>query len=309
MKSNDAADLASLDLNKLATFLAVAEAEGVAAAARRLALSRSAVSHSLSSLERSLGFALFHRVGRSMVPTREGRRLRRAAESVRSLLGDTLAELAGEAAEPRGPVRVGLFVGFPRLRLAGLIEEFTRAHPAARVRVAFASQSWLVDELLAGRLDFTLSLRPSREQTPHVRSERLLAQSLVLVTRAPRRSGRIDFEGVRALPVVDYYPGDPLIDRWTRHHFAGRRVPRSQIRVWAASTDLALELVLAGVGAAVLPEDVVEGFRRRGRLAVLAAREEPLRDHVWLNTLRSRRRAAAPEAFRELLLRRFGSPG
>jgi DNA-binding transcriptional LysR family regulator len=299
MRSND------IDLNKLLTFLVIAEADGVAAAARQLALSRSAVSHSLGSLEGALGVELFHRVGKSMVLTREGRKLRSAAREVRALLGGTLAELAGEASEPRGPVRVGLFVGFPRLRLAGVIEEFTRAHPGARVRVAFASQAWLVDELLAGRLDLTLSLRPTREQTPHVKSEKLLAQSLVLVIRGPRKPARVDFESVRALPVVDYYPGDPLIDRWTRHHFAGKRVPRAQVRVWAASTDLALELVLKGVGAAVLPEDVVKSFRKRGQLVVLATRAEPLRDHVWLNALRSRRRALAPEAFRELLLSRF----
>ena len=52
-------ELDKLELNKLMTFLAVAEAGGVTAAARRLALTRSAVSHSLGALEASLGVALF----------------------------------------------------------------------------------------------------------------------------------------------------------------------------------------------------------------------------------------------------------
>ena len=297
------------DLNKLLTFLVVAEAGGVTAAARRLALSRSAVSHSLGALEAALGVRLFHRVGRSLVPTEEGRRLRSVVADVRGLLGSALDELAGRAAEVRGPVRIGLFVGFSRFRLATAVEEFLGSHPAARIRVAFGPQAWLLDELLGGRLDLTLSLQPTREQTPHVRSERLFAQSLVLAVRKlPRRRGPFDFEALCELPIVDYYQSDPLIDRWTRHHCAGRRVPRERIRAWAATTDLALELVLRGVGAAVLPEDVAEPFRRRRELVLAPGRGEPLRDHVWLNELRSGRRTRAPAALRALLLERFGAP-
>ena len=77
-------DLDRLDANKLLTFLAVAEAGGVTAASRRLALTRSAVSHSLRALEASLGLPLFHRVGKRMIPTREGRVLRGAVAAARA---------------------------------------------------------------------------------------------------------------------------------------------------------------------------------------------------------------------------------
>jgi DNA-binding transcriptional LysR family regulator len=113
----------------------------------------------------------------------------------------------------------------------------------------------------------------------------------------------VGFDAVGALAFVDYYQSDPLIDRWTRHHFGARRVvARDRIRAWAASTDLALELALRGVGAAVLPEDVVEPFRKRGELAILRGPKEPLRDAIWLNELRSGRRAQAPDAFRARLV-------
>jgi DNA-binding transcriptional LysR family regulator len=110
-----------------------------------------------------------------------------------------------------------------------------------------------------------------------------------------------DFDALSRLPLVDYYQSDPLIDRWTRHHWAGRRIPRERIRAWAASTDLALELVLEGVGAAVLPEDVVEPYRRRGRLVVIEGPREPLRDPIWLNELRGARPGRALAVFREQL--------
>ncbi len=299
-------DLGRLDLNKLLTFLAIAEAGGASAAARRLFRTRSAVSHSLGALEAQLGVALFHRVGKRLVPTREGTALRRAVADARDRLGSALGDLLETGAELRAPVRIGLFVGFSRFRLAGAIDAFLRAHPRATVRVAFGPQAWLADELLAAKLDMTLSLRPTREQTPQIRSEKLFEQTLALVVRRLPRRGPLGFAAVSELPIVDYYQSDPLIDRWTRHHHGGKRVPRERLRAFAGSTDLALELVLRGVGAAVVPEDLAEPFRRRGEIAVIQGPRAPLRDSVWLNELRTARRSPAPAAFHALLV---GAPG
>jgi DNA-binding transcriptional LysR family regulator len=295
-------DLGRLDLNKLLTFLAIAEAGGVSAAARRLFRTRSAVSHSLGALEAQLGIALFHRVGKRLVATHEGKLLRRAVADARDRLGGALGDLLEGGAELRGPVRVGLFVGFSRFRLAGAIEAFLRAHPRAPVRVAFGPQAWLAEELLAAKLDLTLSLRPAREQAPQIRSEKLFEQTLALAVRELPRRGPLDFTAVSRLPIVDYYQSDPLIDRWTRHRHGGKRVPRERLRAFAASTDLALELVLRGVGAAVLPEDLAEPYRRRRELTLIAGPRAPLRDDVWLNELRTPRRSPAPGAFRALLV-------
>jgi DNA-binding transcriptional LysR family regulator len=298
-----------LDLGKLMTFLAIAEAGGVTPAARRLALTRSAVSHSLGALEARLGLPLFHRVGKRLVLTNEGRRLRAAASEARDRLTLALDELLGEGAQVRGPVRLGLFLGFSRFRLAAVVRAFLRAHPQAQVRIAFGPQAWLLEQLLAAKLDLTLSLRPKREQSANVRSEQLFVQSLVL---AARRSARpappADFAALSRLSVVDYYQSDPLIDRWTRHHWGGRRIPRDRIRAWAASTDLALELALGGVGAAVLPEDVVEPYRRRGRLQVIEGPREALRDAIWLNQLRGARAGRALAVFREQLVASLAGP-
>ncbi len=295
-----------LDLNKLLTFLAISEAGGVSAAARRLHLTRSAVSHSLGALEAELGVALFHRIGKSLVSTREGKLLRRAVADARDRLGSALEEVLGTGGELRGPVRVGLFVGCSRFRLSGAIGAFLRDHPRARVRVAFGPQAWLLDELLTAKLDMTLSLRPTREQAPQIRSEKLFEQTLVLAVRELPRRGPLDFAALCELPIVDYYQSDPLIDRWTRHHHGGKRLPRERLRAFAGSTDLALELVLRGVGAAVLPQDLAEPFRRRRELALIQGPRAPLIDFVWLNELRAARRSPAPAAFRELLVGSLG---
>jgi len=301
-------DLHTRDLNKLMTALVIAEAGGVTPAARRVGLTRSAISHSLAALEESLGVPLFHRIGKRLVPTREGAVLLRRLEGIRDRLDSALDEVVGRGDEVRGQIRIGFFLGFSRFRLARVIDAFLRTHPQARVRVAFAPEEWLRGQLLEGRLDFTVSLRPPSEPTRNLESQQLFEQSLVLAMKQFRRGPRPSAEEIAGSSIVDYYQTDPLIDRWLEHHHGGPRMPRERIRVYAASTDLAVELVVAGVGAAVLPADVANAFRRRKELVVVRGPREPLRDAVWLNELRGAGANRAHAAFRETLIESLAAP-
>ena len=298
-------ELDKLDLNKLLTFAAIFELGSVTLAAQRLALTRSAVSHSLRALEGELGVTLFHRVGKRLVSTNEGRLLQRAVVELRERLGSALEEILGLGREVRGAVRVGLFLGFSRFQLADVTFAFASTYPAASVRVAYGPQAWLIEQLLAGKLDMSLSLRPTGEQAARLRSEKLRARPLVLALRKSKQRLPRDFTQISKLDIIDYYQSDPVIDRWTRHHFAGQRIPRERVRVWAAGTDLALELVLRGAGAAVIPEDIARPFERQKQLSIVPGQRTPLLDHVWLNDLPGSRSARAPQAFRELLLEHF----
>jgi DNA-binding transcriptional LysR family regulator len=309
MKSNiqtSPGGLGGLDLNKLRTFAVIAEQGGVTAAARSLHLTRSAVSHSLAGLEASLGLALFLRVGRGLVLTAEGRALLRSWQDVAERLGQAVDELAVGQREVRGSVHLGVYLGFSRLRLAAVIDRFCAEHPAATLRLVYQPQAELVDLLLQGRIDMSLSLRPAREDSSQLASLQLFDHTLVLASRTGPSVRKPDFAAIAALPLIDYFRSDPLIDRWIDHHYPGQRIPRSGVRVWAASTDLALELALRGVGACVLPEDLVAAHRERGDLFVWPGQGTPLRDSVWLNGVPGGRGGLARQKFREALIEGLG---
>lgn len=296
--------LHEIDLNKLATFFAIAQHGGVSGAARRLGLTRSAVSQSLSGLEGALEVQLFHRVGRGLVPTREGELLRSRLGEYQGRLERTLREITRQEGEVRGVVGVGLFLGFSRLRLSRLLEGFLRAHPGTRVRVVYGSRDDIQERLLQGRVDFAFSLRPRGGRRGPVRSSLLFEQELVLAGVPSLLGDAASLEDLSRLPVVDYYQGEPLIDRWAGHHFRARS-PRFRVRAWAATTDLVLELVLQRAGMAVLPRDLVEPQVRRRRLRTVQTARPELRDEVWLDELRGRWRAPRLEAFREAVLEAF----
>jgi DNA-binding transcriptional LysR family regulator len=82
-------------LNVLAAFLTVAEERSFTKAAKRLGLSRSAVSHAIRGLEERLGVRLLARTTRSVAPTEVGARLisglRPALGEVESILDQVVA--------------------------------------------------------------------------------------------------------------------------------------------------------------------------------------------------------------------------
>lgn len=291
-------ELSQIDLNKLHVFFAVAEQGGVTAASRKLALTPSAVSQSLSALEQSLGAKLFDRVGRRLVMTREGRLLRGRFRSYQQALQETLSELADEDAPVRGLVRLGLSLGVPRTRIADQLASFGAKHPATSVRVYYAPLSDLNERLLAGSIDFALSFDPEGEALGRIRSLRLFSQELVLVAARKWWKQKFDLDHLRGVPIVDYYQSAPLITRWVQHHYR-RKSPRLKVRYWAATTDLAIELILKGAGVGVLPRELAAPYLKAKRLRLVGSSRAELVDFIWLKELENAYRGPALGAFRE----------
>jgi DNA-binding transcriptional LysR family regulator len=302
-------ELNDLDLNKLRVFFAVIEGGGVSQAGRRLAVTRSAVSQALAALERSLGLRLFHRLGRRLVPTREGELLRDRFAEYQAVLARTLDELVHADREVRGLVRIGLFLGFPRPTITRLVAGCAARHPQARIQLLYGSQDDLRERLLGGRLDFAFSFGPGRGARGDIRSVPLFEQELVLVTSREHRLPRFAVEDLARTPVVDYYRSDPLIQRWIRHH-AGPRWVVPDVRVWAATTDLVLELVLARVGVGVLPRALVAPHLGRRRLFAIGTGRPELTETIWLDELRTTAESRTARAIRAAIVDEVGrGPG
>ena len=218
--------LNNLDLNKLYAFAAVVEQGGVGAAAARLGRTPSAVSQSVSALEGALGVKLFDRVGKRLVPTRGGQLLHGHLREYQAALQRTVDMLVNESGDVHGLVRVGVYLGFPRLRLALFLTRFRARHPQVQLRVVYAPQEDLNARLLRNRLDFALALRARPEGHAQLQSTHLFEEALVLV--ASRRFFRrgFDLAALARTPVIDYYQSDPLIERWIAHHYGARRSGR-----------------------------------------------------------------------------------
>jgi len=130
--------MADIDLNLLIALEALLSEGSVAAAARRLALSPSAMSRTLARLRAATGDPLLVRAGRGLAPTPHAaalrERVRGLAHEVRAVLGPTVAGLDLTALERQFTVRAN--EGFVDTFAAPLVAAATHAAPGVRLRFA-----------------------------------------------------------------------------------------------------------------------------------------------------------------------------
>jgi len=116
-------------LNVLAVFLTVAEERSFTKAAKRLRVSRSALSHAVRGLEERLGVRLLARTTRSVAPTEAGEqligRLRPALGEVESVLD----QIVGLRGLPAGCVRLLVTPMSATMVLAPKLAQFARQFP------------------------------------------------------------------------------------------------------------------------------------------------------------------------------------
>lgn len=124
-------------LLQMRVLVAVAEAEGFAAAGRRLNMSPPAVTRAIAQLEDSLGIKLLHRSTRYVRPTEAGMRY---LEDARRILQEVqLADesAAGLNAEPRGHLAVTAPVLFGQKYVMPGIVEYLKRYPKTQVDALF----------------------------------------------------------------------------------------------------------------------------------------------------------------------------
>lgn len=128
------------DINRaaeMAIFVAVVDAAGFSAAARKLGLTPSAVSKLIARLEARLGTRLLHRSTRQLQPTPEGAAF--YARCVRILEEiDSAEREAANCGAPRGDLRINCFVPFGVHYLFPILPEFLERYPGIRVDVTSA---------------------------------------------------------------------------------------------------------------------------------------------------------------------------
>ena len=141
--------------HEMSVFLAVAEAQSFAAAARRLEMSAPTVTRSVSALERRLGALLLVRTTRSLRLTEAGQRY---ADDCRRILDEVEQAddaVAGAMAAPRGALSITAPAFFGELHVMPAVLGYLRAHREVSVRTLLVDR---VVNLLDERVDVAVRI-------------------------------------------------------------------------------------------------------------------------------------------------------
>lgn len=213
-----------LSLERLRSFLLVADAGGMARAAPRQPARQSQLSRQIGELEEFFGQKLTERRGRTIALTAAGRQL---AEVVRETLAG-LSEVASTAGKAPVPVSLGGGDSVLRWWVLPRIGGAFATGPPASVTLVSLSAAEVIDRLLDARLDLGLV---RRAELPRALKGRALGnlEYALYVPRAmlPKRSRADPLELMSALPLALQYSEPELnepIERATRRAGVALRV-------------------------------------------------------------------------------------
>jgi DNA-binding transcriptional LysR family regulator len=239
------------DVPALETFVAVARAGSVVAAAERLSRTQPSISARLLALESAWETKLFRRHARGMALTPEGTRLLPLAEAALQSLG-ALDRAAGLPIAGHDELRIGAGDALGREVVPRAIARLLRELPGLSIRVLEGPAPRLLEALRAGEIDLALAVGASAGENAGISFEPLLSSPVELLVPAGERMGReVTLERLRNRRLVTLQRGSGfrrhLEDAWNA---AG--VPfRPAVEV--GNLSLVRRFVAAGLGVAPVP--------------------------------------------------------
>ena len=261
-----------MDSNRLRHFVAVVDHGGFTAAAQAVYVSQPALSQAVKELEAELGVALFVRTGRKVWLTAAGTALLEPARQVLRDLETGQAAVDAVAGLEAGNMTL---VSLPTLAadpVAPLVGAFRRRYPGIRIDMAAPEDTGeLFDLVVSGMCE--LGVTDAHDIPDVLQSHSLGRQSLLLIL--PPGTDHSD----GALLALSSLEGTPFVVaprgtstfRLLEEGFAAvHRTPT--VAVVSAQRDAILPLVLAGAGAALVPESVA---RAASGLGAVTARPDP----------------------------------
>jgi DNA-binding transcriptional LysR family regulator len=253
------------DLAQILTFVRVVRTGSFAAAARQLKVTGSVASKHIAKLEQELGMRLLNRSTRKLSLTEAGEAYYGHCERIVEEVENSQRALAELKAMPQGLLRVTAPVPIAA-RLGPLLREFLARYPGIKLELDPSNR---VADLAAEGFD--VALRVARSRPPKLVA-RLLGEIHVRLCAAPayvRREGapRHPAELARhnCLNMPSAMPGGvwPFVRGGERLEVAVRGTVQSD------AVEALYDLALAGSGVTLLPEGMVSGDVRAGRLVAL----------------------------------------
>jgi len=250
-----------MELTELRIFKAVAEQGGITKAAAALNRVQSNVTTRVKQLEERLGTRLFHRQGRRLVLSSEGRLLLGYADRLLRLSAEAQAALKGHA--PHGVLKIGALESTAATRLPAVLARYHREYPTVRLELVTATTGALVDKVLREELEAAFVAEPFAAgslQTRHVFTEELV---LVTARDHPRVASPADLAQRTVLAFATGCAYRRRLEMWLgRSHMAADRVMEY------GSYHAIVACAAAGGGIAVVPRSVLRATGMEGQLAV-----------------------------------------
>lgn len=254
-----------MDIRQLRYFLAIAKEEQITRAAKALNMEQPPLSRQLRLMETELGVKLFDRVGKHLILTQAGYVLETRAKNLLHQLDETLVEVKEIDQGLRGTLAIGSAFSCVSL-LPAKIKAFRAKYPLVSIKILEGDHVILGDYLADKAIELGITRLPF-ESTYAAENYAVMAlppDPFVLIL--PKEWGfHRGEEAIRIKELADL----PLLslksDKTTRLHEKIMNECRRfsfepNIVCECSSVAILISLVVAGIGAAILPKSVMSSF-------------------------------------------------
>jgi DNA-binding transcriptional LysR family regulator len=242
-----------ISLRGLECLVTISEQGSLTKAAAVLHISQPALSHQIAAIEHELGTAVIERLPRGIRPTAAGLAVVAEARVALAAAREAVTAARRAAAGASGRIRIACAETMTAWLLVPVMRDWRCRFPDVELDLKeYTSADRMLDVLLAGGADITVSPRPTRT-SEHV--ELLGDEEVVVVTSPGHRFAAMDAVPLSELsgePLV-HYDRDNGIAVWVDQFAAARGVvlPRPTLRTGSPRT--AAQLAAAGMGVAIVP--------------------------------------------------------
>lgn len=268
--NNEPMDIKNIDRlwPNIHCLIILAQQGSFTSAARRLAISKAAMSQRMVELERAAGVPLIQRTTRSVRLTEAGQRLVDETREAYASIAHSFADVQDLAEIPRGLLRITAPVAFSRQQLVARLPEFMRRHPQIRIELD------MNDSLMSLASEgFDLALRHV-ETPPDTYVARAVCRTRTLLLASP---AYLSTHGAPTHPseLVDHqqlhYPRQQGTATWAfepagSDSDAQRVTVPLRPRFVANNSEVLRDMACAGEGVAMLPDFSAQRAVQTGEL-------------------------------------------
>jgi DNA-binding transcriptional LysR family regulator len=294
-------------LADLTAFIVIADRLSFRAAASRLGVSASALSHSMRQLEERLGIRLLNRTTRSVSLTDAGVRLLDKLRPAMDQITEALEGLNQERSRPFGRLRIYATHTAAVAVIAPVWQRFLSTYPEVHLELQVSEEK--VDIVAKS---FDAGIGPQDRAAVDMIAVRVMGPMKVAMVGAPsyfaRRPRPRTPDDLARHTCVQYRRGaDGDVFAWLLKRHGKSRKATVDGRVMVNDPDLAVRAAVDGLGIAYTIEAVAEPFLRSGQLQRVLEDWSPSVEGFFLYYPGHRQVPAALRALIDMIRTAYGS--
>lgn len=154
-----------LDSRQLRAFQLLAQTGSFTEAAKQMFLTQSAISHSIKSLEKSLGVKLTKRGGRTVTLTTEGESLLLHTNAIMNEMVNATQDLKKLSQWGHGSLKIGATTSMCQYFLPNTLREFRESYEHCDIQILSGDTNHLLTLLSVGEIDMAIAVSPEHLET------------------------------------------------------------------------------------------------------------------------------------------------